>query len=284
LYLKIENMVVAIEGYIRNATGQPLVRISVKAFRRRGLHSNLALITDSESTDAKGYFKIIPRRKDLDAINSNVYIVVVDKQKKFVSVRDKHGKYKREEFYDRVEWRSQIICNLNNVIEIIVIQDPIPVTSEYDTVVIGSGFGGTIISLAIAKQYKERKEMKRVCILERGQWWISHEIHDSDPFRSFLIEKNMPFSTYSYPNDIKGMLTAIGNSRKINKVQGLYDFKKLRNVNIISGSGIGGGSLVYFNVTERPEKVVYQNWPTEHESNTGRTYFKYLGSIRNWEG
>ena len=45
----------------------------------------------------------------------------------------------------------------------------------------------------------------------------------------------MPFNTWAYPNDLKGMLTAIGNSRAVNSVEGIYDLKKMKNVNIISG-------------------------------------------------
>lgn len=144
-------------------------------------------------------------------------------------------------------------------------QDPISIPAEYDSVVIGSGFGGTIASIAIAKMYKGKNEDKRVCILERGQWWISHELPDSNTFRSFLVRNNMPFSTWAYPNDIKGMLAAIGNSRAINRVQGLFDLRQLKNVNVILGSGVGGGSLVYFNLTQKPERVVYENWPTERD-------------------
>jgi hypothetical protein len=146
-------------------------------------------------------------------------------------------------------------------------EDHISVPTEYDSVVIGSGFGGTVVSLAIAKMYNMKNENNRVCLLERGQWWISHEIPDSNPLRAFLVKNNMPFSTWAYQNDIKGMLAAIANSRFVNKVQGVYDFKQLRNVNIIAGSGVGGGSLVYFNITERAERIVYQDWPTEHDGN-----------------
>jgi choline dehydrogenase-like flavoprotein len=46
------------------------------------------------------------------------------------------------------------------------------VPSEYESVVIGSGFGGTIISLTLANKYQADGAAgnKRVCILERGQW------------------------------------------------------------------------------------------------------------------
>jgi len=261
---------VIIEGYAHNSAGQPLVGISVEAFEQNPL-GDLTLTTFPELTDNKGYFKILPQR-NIDETNSNVYIVVTDESKKFVSVRDRHSRYKRKEFFsvggiNGWKWRGQVISNLNNVIEIVITQNRIPVPSTYDSVVIGSGFGGTIVSLAIAKMYKEKNENNRVCILERGQWLISHEIPDSNPLRTFLVKNNMPFSTWAYPNDIKGMLAAIGNSREVNKVQGLFDVKQLKNVNVIVGSGVGGGSLVYFNITEKPQRVVYENWPTENDGN-----------------
>jgi cholesterol oxidase len=261
---------VAIEGYIRNSAGQPLIGIPIEAFQNNPL-GDLNLTSLPEITDNNGYFRIVPQ-KNIDETNSNAYIVVTDESKKFTSVRDRRSRYKRKDFFsvegtNGWKWGGEAISNLNNVIEIAVTQDRIPVPTEYDSVVIGSGFGGTVVSLAIAKKYKMKNENNRVCILERGQWWISHEIPDSNPLRSFLVKNNMPFSTWAYPNDIKGMLAAVGNSRFINRVQGLYDFKKLRNINIISGSGVGGGSLVYFNITERPEHIVYQDWPTEHDGN-----------------
>ena len=259
---------VTIEGYIRDLAGQPLIRIPVEAFQQNPL-GDLTLTAFPQPTDNNGFFEIISQR-DISETGSNVYIVVTDESKGFVSVRDRYGRYKRKEFFSQGgingwKWRSQVISNLNNTIQIVVKKDPILIPPEYDSVVIGSGFGGTIVSLAIAKMYKGKNEDKRVCILERGQWWISHEIPDSNALRTFLVKNNMPFSTWAYPNDIKGMLAAIGNSKAINKVQGLFDLKQLKNVNVIVGSGVGGGSLVYFNITEQPARTVYENWPTEHD-------------------
>src|SRR5215204_2834823 len=252
---------VVIEGYIRDTEGRPLAGIPVKAYQQR-LPLDLTLTESPQPTDNEFYFISLPPRNISD-IASNVYIVVIDKSKRFISVRDRHSRYKRKESRSVWNWKSQIIGDLNNIIQIVVKQETMP--TEYDSVVIGSGFGGTIISLAIAKMYKEENHDKRVCILERGQWWISHIIPDSDPLRKFLVEKDMPFSTYPYPNDIKGMLVAIGASRAINKVQGLFDLKWLKNVNVIAGSGVGGGSLVYFNITEKPDPIVYESWPTQHD-------------------
>ena len=258
---------VAIEVSIRDSAGQPLAAIPVEVFQHN-LFGDLNLTGNPILTDNDGYFKF--NKPNIDEINSKVYIVITDESKAFVSVRDRYGRYKRKEFFSTGgingwKWRSQTIGNLNNIIQIVILRSHIPVPGEYDSVVIGSGFGGTVVSLAIAKMYKGENEDKRVCILERGQWWISHEIPDSNAMRTFLVKNNMPFSTWAYPNDIKGMISAIGNSRAINKVQGLFDLKRLKNVNVIVGSGVGGGSLVYFNITEQPDKIVYENWPTEHD-------------------
>src|SRR5215204_5850428 len=279
---------VIIEGYVHDSAGQqqPLVGLPVEAFQQN-LLGDLSLTAFPQFTNDEGFFKIIPQI-NINETSSNVYIVITDESKRFVSVRDRHSRYKRKEFLSvggtyGWKWRGQIITNLNNIIQIVVKQDRISIPAEYDSVVIGSGFGGTIVSVAIAKMYKGKNEDKRVCILERGQWWISHEIPDSNAFRTFLVKNNMPFSTWAYPNDIKGMLAAIGNSRAINKVQGLFDLKQMKNVNVIVGSGIGGGSLVYFNITEKPERVVYENWPTEYDG-VGPSLDKFYSLAENFIG
>ncbi len=86
---------VVIEGYIRDSAGQPLARIPVEASQP----GDLTLTAVPEITDNDGYFKIIPQR-NVDEINSNVYIVITDDSKKFVSVRDRYSRYKRRDFFD----------------------------------------------------------------------------------------------------------------------------------------------------------------------------------------
>ena len=158
---------VAIEGHVHNSAGQPLVGISVEAFQNN-LFGQSNLTSSPEITNNNGYFKIIPQ-KNIDEMNSNVYIVVTDESKKFVSVRDRRSRYKRKEFssiegINGWKWKGESISNLNNVIEIVVTQDGKPAPAEYDSVVIGSGFGGTVVSLAIAKKYKAENAGNRVCI------------------------------------------------------------------------------------------------------------------------
>jgi GMC oxidoreductase len=272
-----------VQGYIRDTSGQPLSGIPIKVSQHRQLFGELNLTRIPVVSDNGGYFEL--NLKDLNVLNSNFYLVVIDIGKKFVSVRDWTSRYKKQKqevtFNGRnaIRWKSGVIDDLNTIIEIIVNLVGKIIPSTYDAVVIGSGFGGTITSLSIAKKYNEKnnldsgKRKKCVCILERGQWWLSHQIPqsfnnesiDSGSLRSYLVKNDFPFSTWAYPNDTKGMVTAIRNSRASNKVEGLYDFRRLKNVNVISGSGVGGGSLVYFNLTVKPDRDVYKNWATERD-------------------
>lgn len=151
---------------------------------------------------------------------------------------------------------------------------------KYEYVIIGSGFGGTITSLTIANKLEEEnnnkdtkpnnRKLKKVCILERGQWWISPEIpidikettDGRNTIHKYLEDNNIPHDTFP-SEDLNGFIKTMTNTRLFNNKNGLYDFRTMQNINIISGSGVGGGSLVYFNVTERPNQEVYRDWPTE---------------------
>ena len=49
-----------------------------------------------------------------------------------------------------------------------------PGTEEhYDVVVIGSGFGGSLTALGLARSFKGRGQGERVLMLERGTWWTT---------------------------------------------------------------------------------------------------------------
>ena len=117
-----------IEGYIHDVSGQPLSGIPVQAFQDRKLIGDLSLTPLPEITDNNGNFKIIPT-KDIEVINSNVYLVVLDIEKKFVSMRDWKSRYKREKKEiifnnaNTTRWKSNIIDNLDDMIEIIVFRD-----------------------------------------------------------------------------------------------------------------------------------------------------------------
>ena len=274
---------IVIEGYLHDSTDKPLSGIPVELFQRF-LGQDLPLtLPPSPITDNNGYFKII-LSQIIHIKNSQVYLAITDSTGRFTSVRDSQSRYIKEEFFDfegnkGLKWKGEVINNLNNNIEITVVLEKRIIPERYEAVVIGSGFGGTIAALTLSNKYekednnKEEKLRRRVCVLERGQWWVSHEmpygangtIDNSQTLRGYLIKNDMPYGTWAYPDDTKGLLNIFGNSKQINNLKGVYDYTGMRNVNIITASGVGGGSLVYNNVIAEPDESVYKDWVTQND-------------------
>jgi choline dehydrogenase-like flavoprotein len=155
--------------------------------------------------------------------------------------------------------------------------------NQCETVVVGSGFGGTITSLSLVNKYvkddwgKPDSQKKKVVVLERGQWWVSHELPSSpggnepkkkpnlppiQSMREYLETNDIPYRTWLYPDNINGLTQFLNTIRVVDR-RGLYDFRISNKVHTIAGSGVGGGSLVYTNVTEEPDENVINSWDTE---------------------
>jgi choline dehydrogenase-like flavoprotein len=163
-------------------------------------------------------------------------------------------------------------------------------SDSFEAVVVGSGFGGTILALSLANKYEadnsKNNTNKRVCVLERGQWWLSHETtftpkssrSTTSNMREYLEDNNKPYHFWAHPDNVTGILELLSTDRSISKT-GLYDYKVLGNVHSIQASGVGGGSLIYSNVTIVPPRNVYDNWPTQFE---GKSVEDYFGVVRRF--
>jgi choline dehydrogenase-like flavoprotein len=154
--------------------------------------------------------------------------------------------------------------------------DPAEV-NQCEAVVVGSGFGGTIVSLSLVNQFVKDatvpgSEKKKVVLLERGQWWVSHELPSSPGshefekigkpgkgIREFLETSDMPYRTWPYPDNLNGLSQLLNTVRIIDR-RGLYDYRINNKVHTLAASGVGGGSLVYTNVTEKPDNTVLDSW------------------------
>ncbi len=129
---------------------------------------------------------------------------------------------------------------------------------KYDFLIIGSGFGGSVSACRLAqKGYK-------VAILEKG--------------RDFQ-DKDFPKSNW----DIRRFLWA-----PIVKCFGIQSISVLKNLLVLHGVGVGGGSLVYANTLLRPERDVLAQIPWPKSFNEGeslvehyRTAEKMLGVTTN---
>jgi cholesterol oxidase len=105
---------------------------------------------------------------------------------------------------------------------------------NYDFIVIGSGYGGSITAARIAGAGLNRS----VCILERGREW--------------------PVGTF--PDNLASGLAA---TRSDANPLGLYEFLNYRDISVIKGSGLGGTSLINANVAIIPDREVFEqvDWP-----------------------
>jgi cholesterol oxidase len=101
----------------------------------------------------------------------------------------------------------------------------------YDVVVIGSGFGGAINACRLAQAGRS------VCILERGKRWGKKD----------------------FPRTTGQVARAFWNYKDL----GLLDYRAFEHIDVIQASGVGGGSLVYFNVHIRTPKEIFEDprWP-----------------------
>jgi len=103
------------------------------------------------------------------------------------------------------------------------------ISHDYDVIVIGSGFGGSVAALRLAEKGY------RVAVLEAGR-----RFEDSD----------YPATSW----DLRKFLWAPKLGCK-----GIQRIHMLRPVIILAGAGVGGGSLVYANTLYRPDEVFYRD-------------------------
>jgi cholesterol oxidase len=112
--------------------------------------------------------------------------------------------------------------------------------TDYDVVVIGSGFGGSVAALRLTEKGY------RVAVLEAGRRFADDEFAETSwDLRRFLWAPRM------------GCF-------------GIQRIHLLRNVLILAGAGVGGGSLVYANTLYRPMGPFYSDPQWAH--------------IADWEG
>ena len=103
-------------------------------------------------------------------------------------------------------------------------------TFDYDYVIIGSGFGGSVSALRLSeKGYK-------VLVIEKGKWFTKPE---DFPKTNWNLRKWM-------------WMPKLG-------MQGLFQLTFYRHVGILSGVAVGGGSVVYANTLPIPKSEFFNS-------------------------
>lgn len=100
---------------------------------------------------------------------------------------------------------------------------------EYDYVIIGSGFGGSVAALRLAeKGYK-------VLVIEKGKWFESED----------FPKTNMNLKKWLW--------------LPLARFFGIFKLTFFQHVGILSGVGVGGGSLVYANTLPMPKAAFFKS-------------------------
>lgn len=117
-------------------------------------------------------------------------------------------------------------------------------TIHFGVIVIGSGYGASITAARLSQKLRPGY---RMCILERGKEWVPGTFPDTFPKVSGNARAVLAGPT-------KGQVT---------QPLGVFNLMMNDEVNILSGSGLGGGSLVNASIALRPHMEVFEQarWP-----------------------
>jgi len=129
---------------------------------------------------------------------------------------------------------------------------------EYDFIIIGSGFGGSVCALRLSeKGYK-------VLVIEKGKWFQTKDF----PKTNWNLRKWL-------------WLPAL-------RFFGILKLTIFKHVSILSGVGVGGGSLVYANTLPIPKSAFFHtgSWASLNEwENELKPFYKtalrMLGAVKN---
>lgn len=129
---------------------------------------------------------------------------------------------------------------------------------DYDYIIIGSGFGGSVSALRLAEKGYS------VLVIEKGKWFKSSD----------FAKTNWNLRKWLW---IPGL-----------KLFGIQKLNFMRHISALSGVGVGGGSLVYANTLPRPKSPFFtqgswaglENWEAEL-SPFYETAWKMLGASVN---
>jgi cholesterol oxidase len=124
------------------------------------------------------------------------------------------------------------------------------VATDFDAVVIGSGFGGAVSALRLSEAGY------RVLVLERGRRWQRHE-YPSVTRRDWLWDEAHPERT-----------------------NGWLDIRNHGNISTVAGAGVGGGSLHFANVViDALEDFFRAGWPPEINFQVLAPYYKKVSDV-----
>jgi cholesterol oxidase len=122
----------------------------------------------------------------------------------------------------------------------------------FDVIVIGSGFGGAVTACRLAERGA------KVLVLERGRRWKPTE----------------------YPRKLDDAW--LYNVKAPHKQNGWMDFRYWGDMSVVMGAGVGGGSLIYANISIEAKPWLFKKgWPPEITYDELKPYYDQVGKMLN---
>jgi len=120
----------------------------------------------------------------------------------------------------------------------------------YDVVVVGSGFGGAVAACRLGKAGRS------VLVLERGRRWTPDQ-YPREPHDAWVWEQSRP---------------ELHN--------GWIDLRFLKHMWVAQGAGVGGGSLIYANISidAKPSSFA-AGWPSQIDYPTLQPYYERVADM-----
>ena len=167
---------------------------------------------------------------------------------------------------------------------------------DYEVVIVGTGFGATVAATELAAKFPNAGGKPQILMLERGVWWFTPERPFPDDFKP-LVDTSYPpgvkgkhgVQYWPRPDHRRGVLELLnstwanipgGDRRDFgNAPQPLYRFNTFDELDVVTASGVGGGSLIYSNVSIEPHRdgatyPIMEDWakpltPADYDGMTG---------------
>jgi choline dehydrogenase-like flavoprotein len=179
---------------------------------------------------------------------------------------------------------------------------------DHTVVIIGTGFGGCMTGIPLAQAFKDRNRGEDILMLESDTWWTTpHSTVQDKEVRTYKFlkeDQKQPVQFWSSNNSFRGFLDIFSRCyrrtkdeniftrlfKSLRNEDGLYDFtimgtrgflglfgRKSDGVTVVRASGVGGGSLVYSNITIQPPDFIFNEprWPISWTDEEREEYFNF---------